>query len=329
MSTKTRKIPEDLIPYLEKAESDKSIKRYTDLGLNTNEVSICHKCHRKYKITMFATKKNSIFHDDYSIVCRYCDDKDGVRCWELTRDYYKRPICSKQDDMSDLRDEYFDAPVITSKGEIDGLKCKWHSHLTKPIGKEKPVEVKINTVLDVINKIDQSNGVYVDELLQDFDTEEVLLKQVEDLKKQLVEEKAKNKPINKIYSTTIYNKVLSKIQLELEKHLEKATNDFLKNNSDYNIDGSVKCIAYGEECWALPNQDELHLTWKPYKKCSRGGSKRPCSQYDKNGNWIADFPSLTKAGEVTGIPFQNIWECCIGDLKHAGPYKWFYTENKP
>lgn len=49
-------------------------------------------------------------------------------------------------------------------------------------------------------------------------------------------------------------------------------------------------------------------------------------QFDKNGEYVAEFISLHEAYNVTKICRDSISKCCIGEFKHAGGYIWKYKE---
>lgn len=49
---------------------------------------------------------------------------------------------------------------------------------------------------------------------------------------------------------------------------------------------------------------------------------KPVLQYDKNGNFIAEYYSAKEAERQTGITRIDL--CCRGGLKTAGGYKWKY-----
>lgn len=50
-------------------------------------------------------------------------------------------------------------------------------------------------------------------------------------------------------------------------------------------------------------------------------------QFDKNGNFIAEYESIKIAGEKNNIPYQNIGENCNGKRKSAGGYIWKFKNN--
>ena len=47
-------------------------------------------------------------------------------------------------------------------------------------------------------------------------------------------------------------------------------------------------------------------------------------QIDKKGCLVATYPSMSEATRQTGINVSHICQCCIGNLKYAGGYKWSY-----
>ncbi len=47
-------------------------------------------------------------------------------------------------------------------------------------------------------------------------------------------------------------------------------------------------------------------------------------QFDKKGNFIAEFHSTVEARRQTGIQQSNIGDCCRGGRPFAGGYKWKY-----
>ena len=49
-------------------------------------------------------------------------------------------------------------------------------------------------------------------------------------------------------------------------------------------------------------------------------------QLSMNGEFIAEYPSIKKASEVTGVNKGNISNCCRGWYKSAGGFIWMYKE---
>ena len=50
--------------------------------------------------------------------------------------------------------------------------------------------------------------------------------------------------------------------------------------------------------------------------------------YDRDGNYIAQYSSLTEAGDITGIDLRNIQAVCKGRRKIAGGYVWRYVDEQ-
>ena len=50
--------------------------------------------------------------------------------------------------------------------------------------------------------------------------------------------------------------------------------------------------------------------------------QKPVIQYDKQGNFIAEYPSASQASRKTEICRRNISVVCRGGRKHAGGFKW-------
>lgn len=48
-------------------------------------------------------------------------------------------------------------------------------------------------------------------------------------------------------------------------------------------------------------------------------------QYDLNGNYVSDYPSVAKAGEMLGRNFQQISACATGKQKTAYGFVWRYA----
>lgn len=66
----------------------------------------------------------------------------------------------------------------------------------------------------------------------------------------------------------------------------------------------------------------------------RGGGRREANekkvyQFDKLGNFIAEYSSIIEASNATGINNGNIGSCCAGRKNHAtaGGYVWRFTPN--
>lgn len=56
----------------------------------------------------------------------------------------------------------------------------------------------------------------------------------------------------------------------------------------------------------------------------RAKVSKPVVQFDKNGEIIAGYDSLTRASRTVGISVQHIAACCKGKYPYAGGYIWKY-----
>ena len=56
--------------------------------------------------------------------------------------------------------------------------------------------------------------------------------------------------------------------------------------------------------------------------------KKAVLQYDKEGNFIAEYPSLTEAAIQTGLSTGNICLACRGKQKTSGGFVWKYKSKK-
>lgn len=55
-------------------------------------------------------------------------------------------------------------------------------------------------------------------------------------------------------------------------------------------------------------------------------SRKPIIQMTLNGEYIREWESIKKAGEVLNFSFQGISKVCLGKQKTAGGYKWMFKE---
>ena len=54
------------------------------------------------------------------------------------------------------------------------------------------------------------------------------------------------------------------------------------------------------------------------------GRERPIRQFDKQNNFIKEFPSIAVAAREIGSNYNSIYNVCRGKQKTAGGYKWEY-----
>lgn len=79
------------------------------------------------------------------------------------------------------------------------------------------------------------------------------------------------------------------------------------------------------------NNAVSNLEWCDGKYNANYGTRnervsKPVLQFDRDGNFIREWPSASKVEEETGIYQQNISRCCLGryGFKTAGGFVWRY-----
>lgn len=63
------------------------------------------------------------------------------------------------------------------------------------------------------------------------------------------------------------------------------------------------------------------------KLTNRKDLSKPVLQYDKNGNFIEEYPSLMDAERKTGVFHSNIGKVCKGKYRTYGGYVWKYKQS--
>lgn len=63
----------------------------------------------------------------------------------------------------------------------------------------------------------------------------------------------------------------------------------------------------------------------PYKRISP--KRKPVSQYDLDGNFIAEYESITDASKKTKTAISAIVFCCKGQRMSANKFQWRYKED--
>ena len=53
---------------------------------------------------------------------------------------------------------------------------------------------------------------------------------------------------------------------------------------------------------------------------------KPILQFSKDGEFIAEYPSIMEASRQTGCNNSHIGSCCKGERKSTGGYIWKYKE---
>ena len=61
------------------------------------------------------------------------------------------------------------------------------------------------------------------------------------------------------------------------------------------------------------------------KKIRENNPSKPVLQFSKDGEFIAEYPSIMEASRQTGCYQGNICRCCMGKYKSTGGYIWRYA----
>ena len=114
---------------------------------------------------------------------------------------------------------------------------------------------------------------------------------------------------------------------------ENPSNNHLENlewcNAKYNIN-------YGTRTERALAKTLQHPNYKATRtKCSKAAAEKakeklskPVLQFDKQGEFVAEFPSAREAERATGIVQNNISNCCNGSRNSAGGYLWRFKEKE-
>ena len=69
-----------------------------------------------------------------------------------------------------------------------------------------------------------------------------------------------------------------------------------------------------------------HHSGETKNKMSENRPSKPVLQFSKNGEFIAEYPSIAEAGRQTGCKNQSICSCCKGKQKSTGGFIWKYKK---
>ena len=75
--------------------------------------------------------------------------------------------------------------------------------------------------------------------------------------------------------------------------------------------------------WVNSSQNKIHAFLKKENKESRG---KAVNQFDKNGNYLASYSSVSEAAEEMGCSIAAISNCCLGRTKTSQGYRWSFVE---
>jgi hypothetical protein len=128
-----------------------------------------------------------------------------------------------------------------------------------------------------------------------------------------------NNVVNKYgyYTEVVAERLSIEDAYELENLLidEIGRNDLGKGNLVNLTDGADGCNNW--------NEDRTNLMISINKK-----NMKSVSQYDKDGNLVNTYRSISFASKETGLHRQSIRDCAKGKTKTCGGYAWNYSSEK-
>lgn len=127
---------------------------------------------------------------------------------------------------------------------------------------------------------------------------------------------------------------------EYAARINKAKEQWQKENPDY-LDEKIKELKTGAKKWREQNPEAVKANIKKANDASaaiKTGVKRsledrrkisegqyiPVFQFDKNGNFLQQWPSIKAAANAIGIHNSTIVHCLKGKQKTAGGFTWRY-----
>lgn len=124
-----------------------------------------------------------------------------------------------------------------------------------------------------------------------------------------------------------YGKGKCVVQLDLDGNFIAEYNTIVEASSITNIlkEGISQCCRHDNKSaggfqWVFKDE------WNPNVKQSFVDKKeKKVIQLTLNGEFIAEYPTITEACKQTGAG-SHIGDCCRGDRKKAGGFRWMYKE---
>lgn len=81
--------------------------------------------------------------------------------------------------------------------------------------------------------------------------------------------------------------------------------------------------------WVTSKENKANPVTRIRMSSGKIKKRKPVSQFNKYGEWIADYESIIQATRMTGITQGSISMCCRGKIKTCGGgYVFKYKENK-
>lgn len=106
---------------------------------------------------------------------------------------------------------------------------------------------------------------------------------------------------------------------------DKLLQDVLKLWDEGKSVGEIQKILNINDNTTTHALDKLQIDGKERIKRSAGKyHQRKVYQFDKQGNFLNEYESMSEAGRQNNIPHTNIVKVCKGERKTAGGFRWSY-----
>ena len=106
---------------------------------------------------------------------------------------------------------------------------------------------------------------------------------------------------------------------------DKLLQDVLKLWNEGKSVGEIQKILNINENTTTHALDKLQIDGKERIKRSAGKyHQKKVYQFDKQGNFLKEYESISEAGRQNNIPHTNIVKVCKGERKTAGGFRWSY-----
>ena len=93
-------------------------------------------------------------------------------------------------------------------------------------------------------------------------------------------------------------------------------------------DNRVENLRWSTQQENVNNPITINRMSTAKKNQEKGNHQTPITQYDLNGNFIKEYPTIKEAVMETGTNRTSIISCANGRYKTANGFRWGYTEKK-
>lgn len=119
-----------------------------------------------------------------------------------------------------------------------------------------------------------------------------------------------------LFSQTLFHKLYDEWVGSGYETLLKPSPDRKDDNVGYTIKG-IQLMTWGE------NKAKGHNYMRKGKIIHGNNPQRKVRQFTKDNIFMAEFHSINEAMRETKV--SKVWECCNGNRKTAGGFKWAYA----